>query len=260
MSDLYGTQKAFANALRGGAAAAVPSSHFLGDEELIERRLALYRGNVLSAVRKALVAAYPVSREVVGDEFFEALTRRYWQESPSKSGDLHDYGATFASFVADFEHTRDLPYLPDLMRVEWSVHRAYGAADAPGLKPQALAAVTAENQGALRLSLVPGTALVRSKYPVVQIWSIHQPGYAGEFAVDWEQAQRALIARVGQRVAVTAVSAASFAFFEALERRLVLQEALAYVQNEAPDADLAQVVTEAIARGPLAALSYGDAT
>ena len=166
----------------------------------------------MAAADKALSAAYPVIRQVVGAEFFHALAREYQRGTPSTSGDLFDYGAAFAPFLATFEHTRDMPYLPDLAQLEWAAHRAYGAADGAAWDPATLMAVDGDDQGAIRFEWSPGTAVIESAYPIVRIWTIHQPGFDAEFAVDWGIAERALVARDGFAVTVGALTAGEAAF------------------------------------------------
>ncbi|HEY1394079.1 MAG TPA: DNA-binding domain-containing protein [Methylibium sp.] len=198
-------QRAFAAALRD-AAQTEPALHlFKGEQALVQRRLAIYRGNAVGAVAKALAAAYPVIVQIVGEEFFGGLARAHLRECPSTSGDLYDYGAGFAQFLAQFPPVAEFAYLPDLARLEWAAHRAYAAADAPLFDLQALARVPAAQQAGLRFQLAPGTALIRSAHPIVRLWTIHQDGYDGEFSVDWDRAETALVTRRGLDVLVSAV-------------------------------------------------------
>jgi len=212
MPELLDLQHDMAGALQAVGATARAGRWLIGEPSLVGRRLAIYRANVTAAATKALAAAYPVVRQVVGDEFFEGLARAYLRLVPSTSGDLHDYGAAFAGFVAEFPHTQSLPYLPDLARLEWAVHRAYGAADAPAWDRQALAQIEPAQQAAIRLAWAPGTAVVASSFPIARIWLIHQPGFDGGFSVDWSVRESALVAREGLRVAVRALGAGEAAF------------------------------------------------
>ena len=212
MPELLDTQQAFASALQDADETARTERWLSGDARLIEQRLAIYRANVAAAATKALGAAYPVIQQVVGDAFFDGLARAYQRVVPSTSGDLYDYGDTFAGFVAEFPHTQSLPYLPDLARLEWAAHRAYGAADAPAWGRQALAQVEPARQAALRFDWAAGTAIVESSFPIARIWLIHQQGFDGEFSVDWSVCESALVAREGFRVVVRALDAGDAAF------------------------------------------------
>ena len=215
MHELLELQRDLAGSLHDVRAASRAQRWLAGDTVLIEQRLAIYRANVAAAATKALGAAYPVLRQVVGEAFFDGLARAYQGLVPSTSGDLHDYGEAFAGFVADFPHTQSLPYLPDLARLEWAVHRAYGAADAKAWDRQALAQVAPARQSALRFDWAAGTSIVDSSFPIARVWLIHQPEFEGEFGVDWSVRECALVTREGFRVAVAALGAGDAAFIAA---------------------------------------------
>ena len=212
MPELLDVQQDVASALCDAGESLRTGRWLVGDVELVERRLAIYRANVAASVTKALVAAYPVVRQVVGDAFFDGLARAYSRLVPSTSGDLFDYGAAFAGFVAEFPHAQSLPYLPDLARLEWAVHRAYGAEDAEAWDRQTLARVAPAQQSAIRFEWAAGTAIVDSHFPVARVWLIHQSDFKGEFRVDWSVRERALVSRDGFRVVVSILGAGDAAF------------------------------------------------
>jgi hypothetical protein len=214
MPELLAIQREFAQALDDAAAPAPPRC-LAGDPALIERRLAIYRANVAAAATKALASAYPVLHQVIGAPRFERLSSLYQHEHPSTGGDLTDFGAALEAFVAGLAELQALPYLPALARLEWAVHRAHGAADAPACDRQALAQVPPARQPAIRFAWAAGTALVAATFPIVRIWQIHQPGHGADFDVDWSVRECALVARDGFRVAVDAVAAADAAFIQA---------------------------------------------
>lgn len=212
MPELLEIQQGLAQSLQAADRASGAERWLAGDPALIEQRLAIHRANVTASSAKALGAAYPVIRQVVGAAFFDGLARAYQHVVPSTSGDLFDYGAGFAGFVADFPHTRSLPYLPDLARLEWAVHRAYGAEDAQAWDGHTLAQVAPAEQLAIRFVWAAGTTIVDSRFPIVRIWRIHQPDFEGEFSVDWSARENALVARDGLRVEVSALDEGSAAF------------------------------------------------
>lgn len=119
-----------------------------------------YRNNAYGNWAGALAGAYPILRKIVGAEFFGGMARHYAREFPSRSGDLNEYGAFMPEFAAAFEPTQDLPYLPDVARMEWLVHRAHFAPDAP-----------------------PFVAFLISDWPLARIWEVHQDDYGGAITV-----------------------------------------------------------------------------
>jgi hypothetical protein len=221
--ELAQTQRRFAALLRDASLSARDSGLFAGDDALVERRLAIYRGNVVGAAAKALAAAYPVIEQIVGAEFFFGLARAHRLECPSTSGNLYDFGEHFADFLARFGPAREFPYLADLARVEWAVHRAALAADGGRIDMRRLAALSAAQQQRLRWRVAPGTAIVASGYPVVRLWALHQDGNEREFSVDWQQGETALVVRHELAVSVAAISAAQAAFIDALIESMPLE-------------------------------------
>jgi hypothetical protein len=258
MHDLLEIQSDFAAALRDRDATSRAGRWLAGDAAHVEQRVAIYRANMVASAAKALSAAYPVARQVVGEEFFHGLARAYQHETPSTSGDLTDFGAEFPAFLAGFEHTRSLPYLPDLARLEWAVHRAYGAADALPWDAAELAAVDPEQHEAIRFDWSAGTAVIDSPYPIARIWTIHQAAHDGEFAVDWNAPQCALVARDGFVVDVSHLAAGDAAFMAASLAGTALGPAVAEALRVGPMFDLGKLLARVIALGLVRGFSLID--
>ena len=247
MSRLLALQADFAAALRDRDRVVDAGRWLAGDAPAAERRMAIYRANMVAAADKALSSAYPVVRQAVGEGFFHGLAREYQRATPSTSGDLADFGSAFSDFLASFEHTRSLPWLPDLARLEWAAHRAYGSADAPDWDAAALATVAPDLQAAIRFRWSPGLAVIESAYPIARIWTIHQGGYTGEFSVDWALAQTALVARDGFAVTVAECAAGDAAFLAASLAGAPLGDAAAAALALHPDFNLGALLGRALA-------------
>jgi hypothetical protein len=247
MPELLAWQTGFAAALRDSARTGETRRWLAGDAAQVERRVAIYRANMVAAAEKALSSAYPVIRQVVGDAFFHGLAREHQRATPSTSGDLTGFGATFDRFLADFEHVRSLPYLPDLARLEWAAHLAYGAADAPDWDAATLGAVAPERQADIRFQWTPGLAVIASRYPIVRLWTLHQPGGAGDFNVDWDLAETALVGRDGFAVTVAGCGSGDSAFMAASLAGAALGDAAAVALEHQPDFDLGALLGRALA-------------
>jgi len=140
------------------------------------RRFAVYRNNVVVSLTQALADTFPVVQQLVGDEFFAALSRAYLREHPPNSPVLAHWGDGFADWLAAFASTRALPYLPDMARLERARVLAWHAPDATPLTPDELRARLAQTEllpGA-RLALHPACRVLRSPWDVQALWSAHQ--------------------------------------------------------------------------------------
>jgi len=207
MPSLLEQQRAFAAALLDAASGSP--------------RMQVYRANVFGNWSAALAGAYPVVRAIVGAEFFEMLARDYSRASPSTSGDLHDYGAQLAPFLQDHAQTQDLPYLPDVARLEWLAHRAHYAADAA---PFDVSRPT-------EARLAPACALLESDWPLARIWDAHQDG-GDPAAVDLGAGpDRVLVHRTGWRVAVRSLRPGEHRFLQRLGAGLGVALEAAVVQD-----------------------------
>ncbi len=215
MPELGRLQETFAAALADAALVPGAAKLFRGKPEEAIERLAVYRGNVVANAQKALANAYPIVAQIVGDEFFGGLAREYLRRHPSTSGDLNAFGERFAEFVAGFPHTQDLPYLPDVARMEWLAHRAHYATDVEPFDVRRLKSIPQTAWNRVRPVLAPACALLESRWPVARIWEVHQDGYAEEFSVDLDSGpERILVHRPRLRVLIASLSAGAYRFLQ----------------------------------------------
>ncbi len=165
-------------------------SEFSGQE-----LMRVYRNNLFISLRDALGAVYPVVAKLVGDGFFAYMGHEFIKRHPSRSGNLHDFGAELSDYLKTFEPAATLPYLTDVARLEWARHEAYYAASAPAPDLSELGRVPREAYDQIRFELHPSAGLIASPYPVLQIWEAHQE----ESKVD---ASSVSLASGGERVLV----------------------------------------------------------
>ena len=79
---------------------------------------AVYRNTVMKGCVDALQANYPSIAGLVGEAWFRAAAVVHARAHPPLRPTLLDYGAGFAEFLAAFEPARELPYLPDVARLD----------------------------------------------------------------------------------------------------------------------------------------------
>lgn len=184
-----------------------------------ETRFAVYRNNVTHSLTRALARRYPVVERLVGPEFFAAMARLFLRDHPPRDPRLFLWGDAFPGFLQAFRPLRDLPYLPDVARLEWMRGVAYHAADAPPLSPDALATAAATPQR-FSLGLHPSVQVLRSRHAIASIWLANQPGDpASGRPLRPDQAENALILRDRAcRVPVIALSPGEAAFLASLLR------------------------------------------
>jgi hypothetical protein len=172
------------------------------------RGLAAYRSNGHAMAERALRAAYPVIAAMFGEQNFDLLARDLWHTHPPRGGDLAQWGAALSGFLQASDALSDAPYLGDVARAEWALHRAASAADAEPDLPS-FARLASEDPHGLTLSLSPGATVIGSRFPVASLVTAHlfgDPCLAeaaqrlrdgiGELALVWRQGLRPRIAAI----------------------------------------------------------------
>ncbi|TCG06892.1 DUF2063 domain-containing protein [Paraburkholderia steynii] len=160
------------------------SDHVLTGGAAAGERLNVYFNNTYHNLREALRGVFPVVERLVGERFFAYAADQYIGEHPSTTGDVHRFGATFATFLAGFAPAASLPYLPDTARLEWAMHEVFHAADHAPLAIDRLARVVQAGCTTLRFTLNPACRLLASPFPVSRIWYINQPSATDSDYVD----------------------------------------------------------------------------
>lgn len=202
-------------------------------------RFAVYRNNVHSSLINALAAGYPVTRQLVGEAFFQAMAGVYVQAFPPTSRLINAYGRDFADFIQGFGPAASVPYLADVARLERLRVEAYHAADAQPLDQPGLIDSLQQQPclGKLRLRLHPSVATLSSSYAVVALWAAHQT-QADLSTLDPLQPQSALVLRRGLAVQVLNIDRGTATFIHCLNNGGTLEMAVACAVDTAVDFDL----------------------
>ncbi len=176
MPSLRAVQQRLAAEIRGNAAGVpVPDDGFAGSLRLppgvdAESRLAVYRNGYPARILEALEDAYPAIATICGDGSFTMLARRYLQKCDLSTTSLNGIGEHFPAYCARDELSNQLRFLSDLAQVEWAALRALHSTEQPPVDPTAFAAWDMEDWERVVLTLQPSTRLVRSAWPIHDLW------------------------------------------------------------------------------------------
>ncbi len=141
----------------------------------VARGLAAHRANRAERAARALASRCPTLVPLLGDEAWPGLARAFWAAHPPTSGDLGRWGDALPGWLARQPSLAEWPWLADVARLDLAVHAAERAADAPS-DAESLGLLAEVDPARLRLSFVPGTALLRSDHPVVSLRAAHADG------------------------------------------------------------------------------------
>ncbi len=156
--NLADLQRQFKTRIRAGSGPALP---LIGSEE----RLAVYTGGYLARYEQALAEVYEALRHIVGREQFHQLSHAYAQRHPSHDYNLSFVGRELPNFLTTYSLSSDLPFLPDLARLEWQVCQAFHAFEQPPMDPSTLASLPLEEREKTRLVFQPSVSVVSSAWP-----------------------------------------------------------------------------------------------
>ncbi|NLS19095.1 DUF2063 domain-containing protein [Rhizobium sp. P40RR-XXII] len=217
------------------------------------RRFGVYRNNVAIGLISALASRFPAAERIVGEEFFAAMAQEFVRLHPPRSPLLLAYGDDFPDFVKDFKPAREIPYLPDVMRLEAARGHAYHAADATPLNAALLA--TIEPAGLADLAFVPhpSASIVRCAHPAVTIWAMNTGEIELADIADWT-AEDALVVRPDMIVEVHRLPPGGAIFLERLFAGTDLGSAFETSLAEAADFDLSANLAGAFTAGAFLAI------
>ena len=206
------------------------------------RRFGVHRNNMMVALIDALASAFPVTRTLVGEDFFGAMAGDYVRFDPPRSPIMAEYGAGFADFIARHVPASGLAYLADVARLERLRSEAFHAADAAALDPAHWHALLADpvRLALIRVRLQPACRWLSSVHPVLSIWQAHQHPDARRDAVlaalDPDAGEDVLVHRPQWDVYLVALPAGGIAWLDALRAGVALGDALQGVRTTHPQA------------------------
>ncbi len=165
-----------------------------------QERLAVYRNNVVSSLSQALADIFPVCRQLVGEEFFAALSLEFIQQNLPSSPILSEYGAQFGKFITTFPPLASLPYLSEVAELEYALLSQTLKAEQAVLSTneiqQQLAAM--ENPEQSYWSLADNITLWHSHYATGSLYLAHQPDSPLSLSdIHWQQGEYLLLAKQG---------------------------------------------------------------
>nr|WP_314859971.1 DNA-binding domain-containing protein [uncultured Undibacterium sp.] len=224
-NKLLQIQKDFSRLLVAADLGPVPDL-FSTDAELIEQRLAIYRGNVQSIWTKALLNTFPVLQQLVGDEFFTFLALQYGRQFPSQSGDLNQFGSQFSSYLSTEAAVEDYPYFAAVAALEWHLHCAYYAENVDLIGLAQFLTGAGDTVQHCRLLFHPAANLFQSSYAAAQVYLAHQEQAIRAIDVPLNTSCFALVSRPKWRVELMLLDAASFRALQALQQGEILGDAL----------------------------------
>ena len=179
MDHLHNIQHQFWNGLRDHETDSKCAQLFSPGGKLTQQeRLNIYRDTMHTAHTGALAQTYKSCEKILGEKYFKQIANKYFYEYPATNQNLNLYWQSFPLFLQHWgqNHTElsDYQYLPDLAQLELAYEQAYYAKDDPLFDFSSLAALSDDSQRQLRFKLSAALSILRSNYPIYEIWLANQ--------------------------------------------------------------------------------------
>jgi len=170
------------------------------------RGLQAYRANAEALAERALGAVFATVQPMVGEENFQRLACELWQAHPPLRGDVGEWGGEFPEWLEAHAAMARWPWLGDCARLDLALHHNERAADAV-FDAASLALLESTDPALLSMQLMPGTAVLRSRWPVATIHAAHRVDAAQSeaafanvrAALDAERGEQVMVVRQGWR-------------------------------------------------------------
>lgn len=164
------------------------------------RGLQAYRVNAQASAERALGAAFPTVRQLIGEEGFDRFAQLHWCDEPPVRGDLAEWGAALPAWLSAQESLREWPYLGDCAKLDWALHRCERAADA-NFDTGSAARLGDTDPSRLAVVFMPGLAVIESRWPIATIHRAHHDAAASfdevREAIAREQPESVIVSRRG---------------------------------------------------------------
>ncbi len=139
-------------------------------------RLSVYAHGYQARLRQALAEVYESVHQVLGTGAFSELVDSYARRFPSRDYNLNFSGRHLPEFLVNSLWVQRLPFLADLAQLEWQVCQAFHAISYPPITPASLHGQSFEDWHRVRFIFQPSVSLVRSAWPILDIWEVrHRP-------------------------------------------------------------------------------------
>ncbi len=125
-------------------------------------RLNIHSNNYRESLSSNLASHFPALEAYVGLEFVRGALKEFCTESPPISASLASYGFEFAEFLGNHMVSEQIPYISDIVRLEWAMHELQ-------IVPEI--AYDSELHEGNECAVSDNVRVIDSDFPLMTIWS-----------------------------------------------------------------------------------------
>ncbi len=186
-----------------------------------EQRVEVYRTNARSLHVSVLVDVFCVCEKILGNDYFKQIAKNYFNQHPSQSSDLNEYGKAFPKYLQSLilkrPELKEFQYLADLAHLEWNIQKAHFSKDNINLDVTGYQKKCAQDGGNTVLLLQPSVSVMSSMFPVTELWGMHQSDEREGVIESSRQCQYLCIHRKEFQVSQQKISADVYILMKAMQ-------------------------------------------
>ena len=184
----------------------------------------VYQESYITRLSDALADTFEAVKWVLGPDLFYDVCHRYIETHKSEAYHLSEYGDVFPEFLQAHSLSKNIPFLYDLARFEWTYKTLCHAAT-PRPLPLEKATESLKSRD-VKIRFVAAFKIFKSPYAVHKVWSQRTgPAYLYE-ELDWNQAESLILYKKDGKVHITAVNETDAEILGRLQRGQSSLEAL----------------------------------
>jgi hypothetical protein len=145
--------------------------------------LDVYRDGYALRLIEVLTNDFPGVLAMVGSESFDALTRAYIANHPSRHPSVRWFGRRLADFLATTAPYDRTPALAEMARFEWALGEAFDSVDVEPIKAEAIMAVPPEGWETIAFRPIPSLQRLDFAYDVPPSWQTREEVEPGTLQV-----------------------------------------------------------------------------
>jgi len=245
MPSLADAQSGFVATINEGPSALDPAL-FAGDPQRVILGLKAHANTISHARLVALEGTFPLTREAMGDEGFNELSRSYCDTAQARASDSNSIGAHFTQYMMESDVTASLI---DLAHIEWLWLVSYDAAEAQHLELAELAGVDEAALLEIEIAAHPSANMIKLSAPLSP---------ALEELQDHRDAHAILVTRPETQPVLTPLSAAETEIFAKAEKKATIGNLLALALEQGLEDNALAPVIALINAGALIKKAQGE--
>lgn len=137
------------------------------------QRLQVYRNSFIMGVTEALAMTYKHTLSLVGEDFFNTVSRKFILTSPPSDNNIMTYGLGFSEYLSGLAQLDNMPYISEMARFEWLLEQTSNRQiDNQVLNVEQLANVTEESFSLLRFLIPKQVSLFQSQQNMSHLYQM----------------------------------------------------------------------------------------